>query len=113
MTCRKTAQSALNGRTLSCSVTLRLITAALCAAILFGLSLYVYSPLHHDDQVAGGPCPFCKLQNMSVETAPAAALVTHVASIVWDVALPAPLAHTCCFPRVQRGRAPPASFSAI
>lgn len=82
--------------------------------MLFGLSVYVYSPLHRDEPGVRNLCPFCAVQHLRAE--PAALLVLTVEPLLPAVCFAAGMA-----PRapardavlVRRGRAPPLTFFAI
>jgi hypothetical protein len=82
--------------------------------MLFGLSAYVYSPLHRDEPGVRNLCPFCAFQHLRAE--PAAVLVVIVQPTLPAVCFaagPAAQAPARGAVRVRRGRAPPLAFLAI
>ncbi len=103
----------MGGRVKPAMVLLRLLTAALCAAVLLGISVFVYSPLHRDDPASGGPCIFCAFQHLFAETAAAPIQLGFSAPIIWLPVLSLFAARASSSRRLHSGRAPPPSLSAI
>ena len=94
-------------------VQLRSLTAAICAIVLFGLSIFVYSPLHRDDPISGKPCPFCLVQHLSAHPAVTSARIVVLIPVGWFVTPTNFVAQSCFILRIHRDRAPPPAFFAI
>lgn len=113
MVYRSTAISRLGGRGKPVVALLRLLTAALCAAVLLGITVFVYSPLHKDDPASGGPCIFCAFQHLFAETAAAPIQLGFWAPITWLPVLSLFATRSSSSRRLHSGRAPPPFFSAV
>jgi hypothetical protein len=87
----------------------RRLLAASCALVLLALALYVYSPLHRDDPIAGRACPFCFFQHLNAEPAVVAVMLPAPASSAWMAARVAAPQARVLWRRIPLGRAPPSS----
>jgi len=86
------------------------LTAVFLVAVVLGLSLFVYSPLHEDDPISSAPCPFCQFQHLSAEPA---VTVLHVAIstlVFWFLIVAEPRVRWTSLTCARFGRAPPLSL---
>ena len=102
-----------SGHARPAAIRLRVLTAALCAVIFLGLSLFVYSPLHRDDPGNGRVCPFCAFQHLGMEPAASPVHIAVSAHVFWLLAAATPATRCHSDRHVQFGRAPPPASFAI
>ena len=113
MVCMSEHPSSSSGEPRPVGLQLRSLTAAICAIVLFGLSIFVYSPLHRHDPISGKPCPFCLIQHLSAHPAVTSARIVVSAPGTWFVTPTNFVAQSCFILRIYRDRARPPAFFVI
>jgi hypothetical protein len=86
--------------------------AALVVIAIFGLSIFVYSPLHKDDPTSTAVCPFCHYMHLGAEPAAAVIAIAVSALVFWFLTVVPPLTRWTSLPCARFGRAPPVSLLA-
>jgi hypothetical protein len=111
MNCRYDRQGSLgSGWPAPTGAAFRTVVGALSAVILLALSIFVYSPLHHDNPQSGAVCPFCHFQSLGFEPAHAEIRVDVPTAVVLIRAAVETPSYSQPVEHPRSGRAPPASL---